>query len=263
VPESDGGEKKEFKIPAAIFPVLSWSVALYFLSAFIARSGFPAQISQYGYVTAGTGLFFLFLPFFKKIKIGKILELEREVEKAKEELREFKAEVRNNVAMLSSNVNTISGMTNRINFYNNVPSVPEMEEQGRVLEEKVPRAASAAREVENDFLQQDYDVVIALFKTRVEIERLLRKIVGKSLNLPVDQENIRMAGLPKLFDMFVKQNPKYKYLQTSLRYVNQVCSAAIHAQQVSEEQAREVLALGAKIIATLDDFLGEQPHGVQ
>ena len=69
-----------------------------------------------------------------------------------------------------------------------------------------------------------------------------------------------MAGLPQLFESFLAQNPEYKYLQTSLRYVNQVCSAAIHAQQVSEEQAREVLALGAKIIATLDDFLGEPPH---
>ncbi len=65
---------------------------------------------------------------------------------------------------------------------------------------------------------------------------------------------------PRISPYLLVQNPEYKYLQTSLRYVNQVCSAAIHAQQVSEEQAREVLALGAKIIATLDDFLGEPPH---
>ena len=67
-----------------------------------------------------------------------------------------------------------------------------------------------------------------------------------------------MAGLPQLFETFVAQNPKYSYLQNSLRYVNQVCSAAIHAQQVSEDQAREVLALGAKIIATLKEFQGGQ-----
>jgi hypothetical protein len=87
--------------------------------------------------------------------------------------------------------------------------------------------------------------------------------VGKSTSLPPGKENIRMAGLVQLFDIFVGQNPQYKYLRTSLRYVNQVCSAAIHAQQVSEDQAREVLALGSKIIATLDDFAGGQPVGVQ
>ena len=88
-----------------------------------------------------------------------------------------------------------------------VPSVPEIEEQRRVLEEKAPATANAALEVERDFLQQDDDIVIALFKTRVEIERLLRTIVGKSTTLPPGKENIRMAGLPQLFDIFVAQNP--------------------------------------------------------
>jgi hypothetical protein len=134
-----------------------------------------------------------------------------------------------------------------------------MEQEARVLDEKAPTAVNAAQEVQRILLQQDDDIVISLFKTRVEIERLLRKIVGKSTNLPPGKD-VRMAGLPQLFDIFLVQNPNYKYLQNSLRYVNQVCSAAIHAQQISEEQAREVLALGAKIIATLDDFLGEPPH---
>ncbi|MCX6628999.1 MAG: hypothetical protein NTW28_15385 [Candidatus Solibacter sp.] len=170
--------------------------------------------------------------------------MEREVEKAKEELREFKAEVRNSVSVLSTNVNSISGMTNRIDFYNNVPSVPQMEQEARILDQRAPATVNSAQEVQRVFLQQDDDIVISLFKTRVEIERLLRKIVGISTNLPPGKD-IRMAGLPQLFEMFLAQSPEYKYLQTSLRYVNQVC---------------EVLALGAKIIATLDDFLGEPPH---
>jgi len=257
--------KQRFEIPVWVFPAMSWIVALYFLIGFLKDVGFPPDRNlaipdaPFGLL----GLFFLFLPFFKKIKIGKLLELEREVERAKEELKEFKAEVRNSVSVLSTNVNSISGMTNRINFYNNIPSVPEIEEEGRVLEAKAPATASAALEVERNFLQQDNDIVIGLFKTRVEIERLLRTIVGKSTSLPPGKENIRMAGLVQLFDIFVGQNPQYKYLRTSLRYVNQVCSAAIHAQQVSEDQAREVLALGSKIIATLDDFAGGQPVGVQ
>ena len=71
-------------------------------------------------------------------------------------------------------VNSISGMTNRINFYNNVPSVLQMEQEARVLDEKAPTAINAAREVQRLLLQQDDDIVISLFKTRVEIERVLR-----------------------------------------------------------------------------------------
>lgn len=253
-------DSTEHKLPGWLLAVLSWIVSAYFLIGFFDAEGFPAApILPSGTAVLGaSGLFFLFLPFFQKIKIGKVLELEREVERAKEELQEFKAEVRNSVNLLSTNVNSISGMTNRFNIYN-VPSVPQMEKEARVLDEKAPRAVNAAQEVQHFLLEQDEDIVISLFKTRVEIERLLRKIVGKSTNLPPGKD-VRMAGLPQLFEAFAAQNPNYAYLRNSLRYVNQVCSAAIHAQQVSEEQAREVLALGAKIIATLDDFLGEAPH---
>jgi hypothetical protein len=253
-------DSTEHKLPGWLLAVLSWTVSAYFLIGFFHAEGLPAAptLPAGTAVLGASGLFFLFLPFFQKIKIGKVLELEREVERAKEELQEFKAEVRNSVNLLSTNVNSISGMTNRFNIYN-VPSVPQMEKEARVLDEKAPRAVNAAQEVQHFLLEQDEDIVISLFKTRVEIERLLRKIVGKSTNLPPGKD-VRMAGLPQLFAVFVAQNPNYAYLRNSLHYVNQVCSAAIHAQQVSEEQAREVLALGAKIIATLDDFPGEPPH---
>lgn len=251
-------DDKRNELPGWLLAVFSWTASAYFLIGFFRTQGFPAAPTlSLGAAGLGlSGLFFLFLPFFRRIKIGDILELEREVEKTKEELREFKSEVRNSVSVLSTNVNSISGMTNRINFYNNIPTVPQMEREAQVLDENAPEAVSVAQEVQRDLLQQDDDIVISLFKTRVEIERLLREIVGKSTTLP-SSKNVRMAGLLQLFETFAAQNPKYGYLQNSLRYVNQVCSAAIHAQQVSEDQAREVLALGAKIIATLKEFRGE------
>jgi hypothetical protein len=105
--------KQPGQMPSWIFPAMAWVVALYFLCGFLRNVGFPPDRKLFiADVLFGLlGLFFLFLPFFKKIKIGKILELEREVEKAKEDLHEFKAEVRNNLSVLSTNVNTIGGMT--------------------------------------------------------------------------------------------------------------------------------------------------------
>jgi hypothetical protein len=119
-------DSTEHKLPVWLLAGFSWIVSAYSLIGFFHAEGFSAApMLPAGTAALGVcGLFFLFFPFFKKIKIGKILELEREVEKGKEELREFKAEVRNSVSLLSRNVNSISGMTNRINFYNNVPSVP-------------------------------------------------------------------------------------------------------------------------------------------
>jgi hypothetical protein len=55
------------------------------------KSGFPPDFS------AGTAALAI---------IGKLLELEREVEKAKRELLDFKSEVRSTLSVLSTNVNT-------------------------------------------------------------------------------------------------------------------------------------------------------------
>lgn len=96
----DEGSKNQMPIWA--LPALSWLVSFYFLLGFVSNLGFPPDRS----LLTGDALyvflwlFFLFLPFFKKIKIGSVLELEREVERAKEELREFKAEMRTNLSVL-------------------------------------------------------------------------------------------------------------------------------------------------------------------
>ncbi len=84
--------KQAAKMPEWVFPVLAWLVALYFLVGFLKNVGFPPNRSLVtGDAAFGAiGLFFLFLPFFKTIKIGKLLELEREVARLKRSLRNSK-----------------------------------------------------------------------------------------------------------------------------------------------------------------------------
>ena len=114
-------EKKNQGLPAWGLPALSWLISFYFLAGFVSNAGFPPSRT----VLTGDALyvflwlFFLFLPFFSKIKIGGFLELERQVEQAKQELREFKSEVRNSLSVLSTNVNTIGGMSNSVTV--NIP----------------------------------------------------------------------------------------------------------------------------------------------
>lgn len=252
-------EASKRQMPAWGLPALSWLVSFYFLLGFAANVGFPPDrnllIGDALYV--GLWLFFLFLPFFSKIKIGTLLELEREVTRAKEELREFKAEVRTSMSVLSTNVNTIGGMTNQVTV--NIPGLAELREARQLIDEKAPPTAKqTAERVEKRILLQSEDRTLALAKTRIDIERLLRTILGKSTSIsPGRNDANRFASIGQLFELFLAQNEQYSYLRQPFRYVTQVCNAAIHAQRVSEEQTQEALGLGAQVIAVLEQSAGE------
>lgn len=254
-------EQKEQRMPNWALPALSWLISFYFLAGFAANVGFPPDRS----LLTGDALFvflwlfFIFLPFFKKIKIGKLLELEREVSQAKQELQDFKTEMRNTVAVLSTNVNTIGGMTNQITV--NIPGLHEMQ----VAKEKVdaqasPQVKQEAEQVQQSMLLESEDTTMALARTRIEIERLLRTILDKRLSVnELRNQSIRFHGIRQLFEMFIRENEKYGYLLEPFLYVTQVCNAAIHAQKVSDAQAREALALGAQVIAQLSTVAGTAP----
>jgi hypothetical protein len=252
-------DKPEPNLPAWALPVLSWLVACYFLLGFVVNVGFPPR----GELLVGHALlvllflFFLFLPFFTRIKIGKFLELEREVAKAKEELQEFKAEVRNSMSVLSTNVNTIGGMTNQVTV--NIPGLAELREARQVIEQEAPKEAKeTAGQVEERIIRQSEDTTLAMARTRFDIERLLRRILGKRTSIPPGkEETLKFASVGQLFDLFISQNQQLAYLKKPFRYVTQIGNAAIHAQRVSDDQATEALALGAQIIAVLREFSDE------
>jgi len=252
-------EKPEQKMPLWGLPALSWLVSFYFLLGFAANVGFPPDrrllVGDALYVLLW--LFFLFLPFFTKIKIGTFLELEREVAKAKEELRDFKAEIRNSMSVLSTNVNTIGGMTNQVTV--NIPGLAELREARQIVEAKAPiETKQTAEQVEERILLQSEDPTLALARTRIDIERLLRNTLGKRTTLTAGKEDaVKFLGISQLFDLFISQNEQYAFLKKPFRYVTQICNAAIHAQRVSDEQAQEALALGAQIIAVLREVAGE------
>ena len=244
-------------MPAWALPALSWLVSFYFLLGFVVNVGFPPDRALFSgdalYVFLW--LFFLFLPFFSKIKIGKIIELEREVAQTKEDLNAFKSEMRTTVSVLSTNVNTIGGMTNQVTV--NMPGASELREARLAIDSHSSLIARAdAPRVERSIsLEEDDDTTMALARTRIEIERLLRSILGKRpVTASMDDEPIKFAGANRLFKTFVHQHNEFEYLIQPFDVVNRVCNAAVHAQRVPDKQAREALNLGATIIAVLEDF---------
>lgn len=246
-------------MPAWGLPALSWLISFYFLVGFVANAGFPPSRT----VLTGDALYvllwllFLFLPFFSRVKIGGFLELERQVDQAKQELREFKSEVRNSLSVLSTNVNTIGGMSNNVTV--NIPGLQELREAREAVAKNSPDSLEEARQVEEKLLIQSEDTTLALARTRIEIERYLRKILGKRVAFTDAQDRVKLMGARQLFEQFLREHPDQSYLRRSFRYVTQICNAAIHAQYVSDEQAQEALALGAQIIAALNDISGQDP----
>lgn len=244
--------EKKREIPGWIFPALCWLVGAYFLIGFLRKSGFPPTLTPANAALGAPALFFLFLPFFKKIKIGKALELEREVEEAKKELSDFKGEIRSTLSVLSTNVNTIGRMTNQVTV--NLPSLAELQQARQNVASTIPAdAESEIRQVEDDILvQSEQDRTMALARTRIDIERAIRELLLKDVSRSeVPREDIKYASVGQLFRRLLQRYPKLKYLQQSFQYVTQICNAAIHAQAVSEGQASEALALGAEILTAL------------
>lgn len=233
--------------------LLSWIVAAYFGIGFLATAGFPPKSDLLigDALFVGLFIFFLFLPFFNKIKVGSWLELEREVKEAKkeavaakEEIREFKNEVRNTMSVVSSN-----SIRQSINVH--VPGSQALKEQGEEVDKNLGAdARQKADEVETE-LQAEQDVNYALAKVRIDIERLLRMITGAVLIVPDPNRSTRFLTIPKMFEKLVEDDQSYRYLGEPMKYVLTVCNAAIHAQYVTDGQAAEALQLGSKIIAAL------------
>jgi hypothetical protein len=201
----------------------------------------------------GLGLALLILPNFSKIKIGSV-ELERELAETKAELQNLKFELRQQVSILTSNINTIGNLSNQINI--NLPGAKELKDEQAEIKKKTGKTEVEIEKVKRDIVLPDEDNILALAKTRIRLEYLLRKILKKRTVL---SDDVKYLGLNKLEKMFFEQHPDYKYLEKSFDHVVSICNAAIHAQRITEGQINEALELGSHLIATLDDLVQTDP----
>ncbi len=240
-------------IPIWGLAALSWLVSFYFLLGFVVKMGFPPSSSMTA--TEATylfmWLFFLFLPFFKKIKIGKFLELERDIYQTKKDVKQLREQVQNNFSLMASSIATISNLTNTVTV--NLPGALAVQEAKQDLQlGGSPASTSDIEDIKNELTLDDEDTIMALARTRIRIEYMLRSILGKRTEVRnLDERPVKLMGLLQLFRELVASYPNLKHLDSSISYVNKICSAAIHAQQLPLGYADEALDMGARIIAVL------------
>ncbi|WP_157463063.1 hypothetical protein [Curvibacter gracilis] len=245
-----------YTMPAWALPAFSWLISFYFLLGFVVKMGFPPSSPMTA--TEGTylflWLFFIFLPFFKKVKIGKLLELERDVQHAKEEVKQLREQVQNNFAVMASSISTISNQSNHVTV--NLPGELAAQKAKQELEQWTPSESSQVIEdIKSELILEDEDTIMSLARTRIRIEYLLRSILNKRTKVKkFGDRPVRLMGLPQLARELIDTRPELHYMENSISYVNKVCSAAIHAQLLPPGYAEEALDMGARIIAVLSNM---------
>ena len=251
-----------------IFKIVCWLSSVYFFYAFSNIAGFPPkdQLTNTTWFYLVFSIFFFLLPFSKHIKLAKIIDFERDIKKIQDDMKEFKEEIRNNLSIISASINTISNLSNIVNVHVTNPEEKKAAEEG-VSEVASESISAEAEKIMEELVLDDEDIIMPLARTRISIEQLLRKILGKRRIIDsISEKDVRFYSIRTLFKEFLRLYPKFKNLEHSLNYVLKVCNAAIHGQRIAEEEAKEALLLGAKIIAILKEIAElsqDNPNGVQ
>ena len=240
-----------------LFRLISLIFAGYFLYIFHLNVGLPPEkdISTTSITYLILFIFFLLLPQAKSIKLGKFLEYEAKITEIKKEVQEFKDETRQIISMQNMLISTVTNTLNQ-NINITIPGLKEAEEAKEELDEaiKEPERSSEIEDKIQQFLASTGgDINLALAKLRIDIERELRKILGKKTETE-DATQMRGPFLSarSLFKEFIQKYPEYKGMYKSFDYILKVCNAAIHGQVVSQAQADEALYMGIKILNVLE-----------
>ena len=168
-----------------VFSIFSRLVAVYFIWTFHQHVGFPPAkdltITSVAYLVLF--VFFTILPFARRLKIGKILEFEAKVKEVRQEVREVREETRQLISTVSTVANSMSS-TIKQTIHFGVPG----KEEGEIAEEKLsevitdpPEPTAHQRDIQALLSAEESDIHYALARLRIDIERELRRVLGKRL----------------------------------------------------------------------------------
>jgi len=107
-----------------------WGLCVLFLVIFLENSGWPPEtpttIYDLTYLIAS--LVFLMLPFVSRLRLGKLLDIERELGKTKEDMNHFKNETRQMFSLVSA-VSATASNTLNLSWYEEGTKKAEMFKQ--------------------------------------------------------------------------------------------------------------------------------------
>lgn len=239
-----------------IIRLLSLTLSGYFLYVFHSYVGFPPEkdITTTSTTYLILFIFFMLFPLAKKLKLGKLVEYEAKVEEIKKDVKDFKDETRQLLFMQNSLINTVSNTVSQsINI--NLPGPGEAKEARETLEETIKESDESGTiedEIENFLASEGSDLNFALAKLRMQIERELRRILGKSTSTedPLNMKS-QFWSARSLFKMFTDKYPNYSGMHSSFDFILKVCNAGIHSQNIPQKYAHEAFYMGLKMLKEL------------
>ena len=237
--------------------IICWSIGFYLLFQSALRwniSDEKSLTSQLSFIFL-LSIFLILIPLVKSIKFLNIFEINREIKETKKEVKDFKTEIRQSISLLTNSLNaSIGNMNNNVTVH--MPKMEQLEAANRKIDEygNYKEKISFKDVKEQLSINSDEDSIMALARTRIKIETLLRELTG-----PDDRtKNSTPNGTYQLFKSFTIKHPEYGYLKDSFRYVSRICNAAIHGTEISYVQAEEAIELGIRIIKELEIVKGER-----
>ena len=251
-------EKTDSYLKTNYLSALSLLIAVYFIWTFHLHVGFPptAPLTPTAATYLAALIFFLVLPFAQRLKLGKLIEFEGKVEQVRADVREVRTETRELISTVSVVANAISASMNQ-NVVVNFPRIEEAKEAREELSEALSQRPEPERQ-ERDILEYldtgDSDMHYGLAHLRMDLERELRRVLGKRLE--TDDPSRMRSKFPSarsLFRRLVYEIPRYKHMQSSFDYILRVCNAAVHGQQIPEGVAREAIDMGVRIRKELEN----------
>lgn len=239
-----------------VFPVICYVIAAFFVYAFFLRVGVP-PVNDLD-ATAGTYLalflFMFMLPEAKRLKLGQLFEYEAKVKEMREDVKQFKEETRAALSVYTSLVSAISNTVSQ-SITVNLPGRAEAAEAREDLDATLkhqPQKSELDGQIEAFLEAEANDLSYALAKLRMQLERELRRVLGKRQDLaPTPDHEPRFLSARSLFTQFSRLYPQYEGLSKSFDYVLRICNAAIHGQFVPQGSAHEALSMGLSILSEL------------
>ena len=198
-------------------------------------------------------ILFLF-PFIRRLKIGKLIEIERDIRETREEIKDFKQEIRQTLTL-------ISNLSNVMNVYNVTPGERKeaMKAKQEIINTSNSKLISESEKIKNEFsLMDGEDVNLSLARTRMRIEYLLRIILKKTLIRKNLKKDVKYMSVRRLLDLFFLEYPNHENLRPAFDFVITMANAAVHAQKIPESQASEALDLGSNLIAILEKIINDE-----
>lgn len=238
-----------------VFRSICWILAAYFFVIANLLWGWPPEWTSQAAFSIGLSIFLFLLPFAKSISLGSWFSFEAKIEGIKDDVDAFKAETRNILAMQSLMITNVSQNVAQHTTFN-LPSLSDAYTAERRIEENSPTVApteNADRNVSEYIAQSRSDPNLALAKLRMELEIEFRRILGKRTKLGA-KTDVKFMSLRSLWQEFFKYFKEKRYLLEALQYVNDICNAAVHGQQVPSEHAVEALSMGFRILEELRDI---------